>query len=180
MVMLAATTAPTLASADAQLSSRLQLGGGVYTEVNDWSALFDFGVHADVLFGGAEPDVVRVGPMLDLRTRTFATAEAATGASVLLPLGEGWPLTITGGLGWALREGDDGAFALGKLAFGFRDYNYHSAYGYALELYATARVDVGDPSRVDLSFGASVDLMFILVVPVLYLVTLFSSGSDDP
>lgn len=178
--MLSATTAPMLANADAQFSSRLQLGGGVYTEENDWSALFDFGVHSDVMFGGAEPDVVRVGPMLDLRTRTFETAEAAAGASLLLPIIEGWPLTITGGLGWALREGADGAFALAKLAFGFRDYNYHSAYGYALELYATTRIDVDDPSRVDLSFGVSVDLMFILVVPTLYFVTLFSSGSDDP
>jgi hypothetical protein len=168
-----------LARADGQVSSRLMIGGGVYTVDDKWSALFDLGAHADVMFGGAEPDVVRVGPMIDLRTRTFETLEGAAGASLLLPLGEGWPLTLSAGAGYAFRIGDDGAFALGKIAFGFRDYNYHSAYGFALELYAQTRVGIDDPI-VDLSFGVSVDLLFVFVVPTLFFLTLFEGGSDEP
>lgn len=181
---LAILGAPTAASADwdAQIASRLLLGGGVWVgeQGEDPWPLFELGLRGDVLFGEARPGTVRFGPALDLRTEGFRTFEAAGGLAVFLPTGRGFGLTVTGGAGWGARpEGRDGAFALGQLAVGWRPYNYFSAYGYALNVYAGTRVQLETVPRAwEVSVGVEVDLELLVAIPVMFFVEL--ARAEDP
>jgi hypothetical protein len=183
------------AYADAQVSARLGAGGGIQvgpashpdstepggTEpgATDVGGLFEMLVRAEVLFGGARSDVVRAGPALDLRTRDFVTVEAALGGALLLPVLSGWPVTVGAGLGWRLGPAPAGAFALGTATFGFRSYDFHDSYGFALQLYATGRVDLEDPARWEATAGVEIDLELLFVLPARFLWTLITAGDPD-
>ena len=171
-----------VARAEPQLSVRLATGGGALLADTGDEALFELALRSELLFGGARVDVVRVGPAVDLRTRTFETAEAAGGASLLLPIVGGFPLVVTAGAGWASRPGDgDGAFALGTLAFGYRPYNFFYAYGYGLQVYASVRYGLDAAHAVEVSGGIEIDLEFITVIPLMFLWHwLFSGDPDEP
>jgi hypothetical protein len=171
---------PAQACAEPQLSVRLGAGGGASIAGDTTDGFFEMNLRSELLFGGDAVDVVRVGPAVDLRTRAFDTAEAAGGAALLLPVLHGWPVVATAGLGWASRPGDaDGAFALGTLAFGFRPYDFESAYGFGLELYATARYGLDDTHAWEISAGIEIDLEFLLVIPAMTLWTWITHGDPD-
>lgn len=165
---------------DAQVSARLSLGGGAYVPeqgVDPWP-LFELGLRSDLLFGEARPARVRFGPALDLRTEGFRTFEAAGGLSVLLPLDSGFAFTVTGAAGWGARPEDrDGPLALGTVAIGWRPYNYFSAYAWAVNLYAGARVQLQEPRVWEVTVGIEVDLEMLFVIPVMFFVEL-ARGSD--
>lgn len=169
------------ARADAQWSTRLGLGGGVASNGDaSQEGVFELRLAADLLWGGARPNVVRVGPLVDLRTSDFSSAEMAAGASVSLPLMQGFPMTVSGGLGYALREADrDAPFALGRLAFGYHPYNYLSSYAYALNVYADVRHDVGPHEAWSITGGVEIDLEFIVVIPVMFIAKFITRGDPD-
>jgi len=180
--LLAASLAlPSAAFADAQVSSRLGIGGGARRDaLGAVDGRFEMLLRAEVLFGGARPDVVRVGPAIDLRTGNFASAEVAGGLALLLPIAGGWPLWVTGGAGWAARnDGPDAAFGLATLAFGYRGYDYHDPYGFAVDLYVTYRVDFEDAGRFEITAGLAFDLELIFVLPTRALITWITSGDPD-
>lgn len=166
---------------DARLSSRLTLGGGAYVpeqRVEPWP-LVELGLRTDLLLGEARPARVRLGPALDLRTEGFRTFEVAGGLAVLLPLDQGFALTLTGAAGWGARpEERDGPLALGALAFGWRPYDYFGPYAWAVQLYTAARVQALDPRVWELTVGVEVDLEIVFVIPILFVVQLARGG--DP
>lgn len=181
VVLAASALGPRAASGDAQVSSRLGVGGGArHDAAAEVVGRFEMLLRAEVLFGGARPDVVRVGPALDLRTGNFASAEVAGGLTLLLPIAGGWPLWITAGAGYAAREDDpSAAFALATLAFGYRGYDYHDPYGFAVDVYATYRADFEDPGRFEVTAGLAFDLELIFVLPARALISWIRSGDPD-
>ena len=167
---------------DAQLSTRLMLGAGAQIPeqgAEPWP-MMELGLRADLLFGEARPGTVRLGPAVDFRTEDFATFEAAGALALFLPTGIGFGFTATGGAGWGARPGGrDGAFGLAQIALGYRPYNYFSAYGYALGIYAGARVQVEpDPRAWEITVGVEVDLEFIFAIPFMFFVEL--ARARDP
>jgi len=167
---------------DAHVSARLALGGGAYIAeqgVDPWP-LFELALRSDLLFGEARPAQVRFGPALDLRTEGFRTFEAAGGLAVLLPVDSGFAFTATGGAGWGARpEGRDGALAFGTVAFGWRPYNYFSAYSWAVNLYAGARVQLMEPRVWEVTAGIEIDFEFLFVIPVMFVVELAQARDPD-
>lgn len=183
--LLAALSSPTEAAADwdAQFSSRLQLGGGAQIPeqgADPWP-MFELALRADALFGEARPGRVRLGPALDLRTEDFRTLEVGGGAAILLPTGQGFGFTLTGGAGWGARPEDrDGAFAFGQLAFGWRPYNYFSAYAWTAGVYAATRVQLeAAPRAWEITVGIEVDFELLFAIPVMFLIESTRGGDPD-
>lgn len=185
LALVLALAAPSLAHADdwdAQVSARLTFGGGAYVPeaLGDPWPLFEMGLRSDLLFGEARPARVRLGPALDLRTEGFRTFELAGGLALLLPVESGFAFTVTGGAGWGARpEGRDGALALGQLAFGWRPYNYFSAYAWAVNLYAGARVQLLEPRVWEITIGLEFDLEFLFVIPFMFFWELAEARDPD-
>lgn len=184
VVALSTVSPPGVASADwdAQVSARLTLGGGAWIgeQGEDPWPLFELGIRGDLLLGEARPGTVRWGPAIDLRTEGFRTAEVGGGLALFLPTGRDFGLTFTGGAGWGVRPQErDGALAFAQLAGGWRPYNYFSAYGYALNLYAGARVSPEAVPRVwEVTVGVEVDLEFLVAIPIMFLVE--GARAHDP
>ena len=82
--------------------------------------------------------------------------------------------------GWGARPEDrDGAFVGGRLALGYRPYNYFSAYASGLNVYAAGRVQLeGAPRAWEITVGVEVDLEMIFVIPVMFFVEL--ARASDP
>lgn len=139
------------------------------------------GLRLDALFGPPGDRFVRVGPMLDLRFQRFDSAEAAIGASVLLPIARGYPITLSGGLGYGLRRGpeEDGLFGVATLAFGYRSYNYHGPYAQGYQLYVSARMRADGSGVWEVTGGVEIDLQGMVAIPAMALVTLFRGGPPD-
>lgn len=181
--------APAVAAADwdAQVSTRLQLGGGAQIPERgpDPWPMFELGLRGDVLLGEARPGRVRLGPALDVRTEDFQTLELGAGAALLLPTAQGFGVTLTGGAGWGARPavegvGRDGAFAFGQIAFGWRPYNYFGAYAWTAGVYAATRVQLeSDPRAWEITVGVEVDLELLFVIPVMFIVEATRGGDPD-
>ncbi len=87
-----------------QISSRLVAGAGASLGPGG-AFLLDTGLRADALFGGSAPDLVRIGPAIDVRTRDYKTGEFALGLALSLPVLNAFPVVITVGGGYAARPG---------------------------------------------------------------------------
>jgi len=182
LVLLAVSPSAARADWDAQFSTRLLLGGGVYVaeQSPDPWPLFELGLRADVLFGEVHAERVRFGPALDLRSEDFRTFEAGGGLAVLFPTGLGFGITTTVGAGWGARPGGrDGAFGLAQIALGYRPYNYFSAYAYGLSLYAGARVQLEGGRVWEITAGLEVDLEFIFAIPFMFVYELANGHPPD-
>jgi hypothetical protein len=167
------------ARADGQLSLRQNFGGGWRVGYAP-EAMFETGLRSELLFGARAVDAWRAGFALDLRTSDFVTVEAAGGGAILVPIAAGFPLVLSGGAGWASRPGgDDGPIALATIAFGYRAYNHHSLYGFALQAYVTGRTWLDRESTWEITFGVEVDLAFTLGVPFMFLYTWLAHGDPD-
>ncbi|MCA9604560.1 MAG: hypothetical protein KC619_03125 [Myxococcales bacterium] len=184
VAVLALLLVPASAHADwdAQVSSRLSLGGGVYVLEQDpapWP-LFELGLRADLLLGENHDEVVRFGPALDLRTEDFRTLEVAGGLAILWPTGSGFGITTTFGAGWGARPEDrDGAFALAEIAFGWRPYDYFSAYAWTAGVYAAGRAQLENGRAWEITIGVQVDLEILFVIPFMFFVELARAHDPD-
>ncbi len=183
-LLVLATLTPSEASAewDARVSGRLYLGGGAYIAEQgpDPWPLFELGLRSDLLFGEARPAQVRLGPALDLRTEDFRTFEVAGALAVLLPVDSGFAFTITAGGGWGARpEGRDGPLGLAQLAFGWRPYNYFSAYSWAVNLYAATRVQFNEPRVWEVTIGIELDFEILFVIPFMFIWELANARDPD-
>jgi hypothetical protein len=171
---------PSRAMGDAQVSSRLGLGGGARFVEGETRGLFDMALRAEVLFGAPGDEHVRVGPALDVRTATFDTLELAGGAAVLLPTWRGYPIVLTVGVGHAFRRDELNApFLLTTFAWGYRSYNFHGPYGFGLMGYVSARTNLQDPRAWEIVFGVEIDLQFLVAMPAMGLRMLFKRGAPD-
>lgn len=175
-------TATAQADWDAQLSTRLLLGGGAWVaepQPEPWP-LFELGFRADVLFAEAHPGLVRFGPVIDLRTEGFRTFEAGGGLAVFFPTGLGFGITTTFAAGWGARPEDrDGAFGLAQIAIGYRPYNYFSAYAYAVNVYAGTRVQLESGRAWEVTVGIEIDLGLVAAVPFMFVYELARAHDPD-
>lgn len=166
-LLLGLTLLPQRAQADAQASWRGYVDFGQRRFESDKDFIYGLGMRGDVMFGRARPRSFRVGPALELRTVKLKTAEAALGAGVLIPMPGDMPIGLYGLLGSATRKGDlpDGAVGIGTVTWGFRGYNYHSWYGYAINAFFSARKHLGDEDLLEMSGGIEVDFVFSALIP---------------
>lgn len=172
---------PSVARADVQISTRLVEGGGAAFLPDDTvDGLFELALRGEALFGPGNPWAFRVGPALELRTDDFVTAEAAAGVALLLPVSSAFPIEVVLGAGWASRPGDaDAPVALGTLAWGFRSYNYQSAYAFAFQVYVTGRTDLDRSGMWQITGGIELDLEFLIGIPVLFVHAWLTHGDPD-
>jgi hypothetical protein len=176
---LAAGALPQRAQADAQVSARNFLEFGKRkADVGD-EFIVGVGVVADVMFGAPKRRSFRIGPALELRTVDFASLEAAVGGGILIPLPGDCPIGLYGLVGAAARkDAPDGAVGIGKVTWGYRGYNYHSWYGYGLNVYGAGRKHLGDGDLVEWTGGVEVDVQFTAIIPMMAIRNFFSGG--DP
>lgn len=181
LVLATALALPDAAAADGQVSVRLAVGGGAdLPSEQDARGLFELALRSELLFGPPEVGAFRIGPALDLRAANFETAEAAGGLALLLPVATGFPLTLTAAAGWASRPGDaDAPIGVATLAWGYRSYNHHSAYGFGLHLYASSRVDLDDTGHWQITAGVEIDLMFLVAIPAIFVWEWLTEGDPD-
>lgn len=180
--MLFAVSAPSQhARADAQVSIRNQLELGLRKFEGEDKFLVGLGVRGDAMYGAARPSSFRIGPAFELRTVNVETLEGAAGIGVLIPLPGGAPIGLNGLMGSALRKGDeipDGRpIGIGTVTWGFRGYNYHSWYGYSLNLFASGRKQIGS-DLIEYTGGIEVDIVFTTIIPGAAIINFIAGG--DP
>lgn len=170
---------------DAQVSSRLLLGGGIGIDPS-LEGVFDLGARVDVYVGDDRPARVRLGPELELRTATFETVEATLGPALLLPVSGDFTLGLALGAGYAWRlpraldPARDGVVVSGTLRFGYQPYDSYDPYSMGLHVYVTGRAGFADQERYEVILGLEVDLELIFVAPVMFIVTALSGHEPDP
>lgn len=175
-----AAAAPSVGRADFQASARLGFGlGGAIGARAQPGLLIETVLRSELLFGAPGDEHFRVGPALDLRSQRFRTFEAAAGVAVLLPVARGFPIVLTLGAGYAFRDEDarKDSFFLGTLAWGYRSYNFHSRYGYGLQVYVSSRLDT-DAGAVEITGGVEIDFG-IVVLPAIMAVQGMRRGDPD-
>lgn len=129
---------------------------------------YSMGVVTDVLFGPRLPDRFRIGPTVDLRTRGFRTFEPTALVTAAIPTMSGFPLTVGAGLGPAFRVGiADGVQVCGRVAWGFRPFDYYG-YGYGLQVFVDARRGVVGFDRWDVTAGVEIDLEWLVFAPAMF------------
>lgn len=174
--------APSLGRADFQASARLGFGlGGTVGDNAQPGLLIETVLRSEILFGAAGDEHFRVGPALDLRFQRFQTFEAAVGLAVLMPIARGFPLVVTLGAGYAFRDEDarPDTFFLGTLAWGYRSYNFHSRYGYGLQVYVSSRLDT-DAGAVEITGGVEIDFGFVLLPAIMAVQAMRRGDPDEP
>ncbi|MEO0324170.1 MAG: hypothetical protein AAF447_14510 [Myxococcota bacterium] len=142
---------------------------------------YDNVLRLDVLFGRPGNEHWRIGPALDLRTTFRDSAEAAGGASLLIPIVRAYPLLLTVAGGWAVRRDPrpDGPVLVTTLAGGFRSYNFHGRYQLATHAFVTSRVHLDASSRWEIGVGFSLDLEALLALPAMALITRARARDPD-
>jgi hypothetical protein len=65
---------------------------------------------------------------------------------------------------------------MATFAWGYRSYNFHSAYGFGLQGYANARLDIARPIAWELTVGIEVDLAILVGIPLGFFSTRASKG----
>jgi hypothetical protein len=168
------------ARADPQVSARMGMGAGKrFAEVLD-QPIFTTVLRSEALFGAPEPRRFRIGPALELRTADFASLEAALGGSIAIPMPGDFPLGLTGLLGYgARRQAPDAPVGIATLTWGYRGYNYHSWYGYGLNVFVSARRDLSGEPLAEITGGIEVDLAFVALVPILGVRNVIASEDPD-
>lgn len=181
--LIAAAAAP--ARADVQWSSRLGFGFGAAMGELERAFVYENTIRVEALFGGRGDEHVRVGPAVDLRTRTFRSAEGSAGIGLLVPIARGYPIVLTATAGYAFRRDDtlagweDGPIVVGTLAWGYRSYDFHDHYQLGFHVFVSSRLHLDEPSLWELTAGIELDLEMLFVVPARFLVTLFRRGPPD-
>lgn len=181
LFMLTATV-PSLGRADFQASARLGFGlGGALGDNAEPGLLIETVLRSEILFGAEGDEHFRVGPALDLRFQRFQTFEAAAGLAVLMPIARGFPLVVTLGAGYAFRDEDArrDTFLLGTLAWGYRSYNFHSRYGYGLQVYVSGRLDT-DAGAAEITGGVEIDFGFVALPAIMAVQAMRRGDPDEP
>ena len=121
------------------------------------------GLTADLLFLRERNRDVGVGPYVEILSAGFWDARFGGGVTLLAPVTDSYPLTLSVGLyDHALER-----LALGGTLFwGLRSYNFDNAYNYSLGLYASAQRDLDHDGASLVSVGLEID-GFFFAAPVL-------------
>lgn len=165
---VALTTPSAPARADAQVSVRPFLEFGKRFRDDSKEGIVGFLGRADAMFGAPKPRSFRIGPVLEGRTVDFATFELGAGAGILIPFPGDCPIGISGLLtGATRRNAPDGFNAAGIVTWGFRGYNFHHWYGYALNAFGSARKNLTGNELLEFTGGVEIDILFTTVIPFL-------------
>lgn len=172
IVSLVLTIAAERAEARPQWSAQGQLGVvGVGESDGAWRRTkLDLGLKVEDLWLRESPNDFGIGPYVEMRTAAFRYGEYGAGVVALIPTSMTYPLWLGGGT-FAHREA--GSFSGGGNAFvawGARDFNYHSSYAMAFGLLVDARVHRGDTPGFDVVLAATIDLE-ALALPWIYLLS---------
>ncbi len=164
--LIASAASP--AAADPQFSAGLTLGPAFrHLRVGPVKPAFHLGARADVIFLRNSQRDMGLGPYVELGTSGFDAFETGGGVSWLIPAG-GTSFIASGGGAVRAASGVDPVLTWG-LFWGSRSYNFHSAYGFGLGLFAQGRYALGDSRAFDLVTGVQVDFA-ILALPFLLIV----------
>jgi len=154
-----------------QWSGRIGGGFGARRVEGERKFVGELHLRADFLWGLPGDRAVRYGPAIEVRSANFSTIEGAFGGQLLIPTHPGWPLQLSALFGYAARfrafgeHSDHAPIFVGTAAFGYRSYNFHSRYGYAINLFASTRTDlIGRGFEV--TGGIELDLAFPALIPV--------------
>jgi hypothetical protein len=121
---------------------------------------YHFGARLDMLLFRERPDMMALGPYIDVATHAFDTFETGGGASWLVPAGE-TAFVFSGGMfARTSRFGWEPGVA-GTIFWGSRSYNYHGNYGLGLGLFAQGRYGLGDGRQADAILGLQLDLAYL-------------------
>ncbi len=166
---------------DLQWNARYGMSFGGRSEALGKGFEYDNVIRMDVLFGRPGDEHWRIGPAIDLRTTFRDSAEAAGGASLLIPIVRAYPLLLTVAGGWAVRRDPrpDGPVLVTTLAGGFRSYNFHGHYQIATHAFVTSRVHLDDTSRWEIGVGFSLDLEALVALPVMAIITRARARDPD-
>lgn len=180
LLSLAFALSPSGVRADAQVSIRNTFELGLRDRGTKNEVAWGAGFRGDAMFGAAKPKSFRIGPAFELRTMEFRSAEAALGAGILIPMPGDCPIGVSGAIGHAIRKGDrpDGLIGIGTATWGFRGYNYHSWYGYGLNLFFSGRKHLGDETLIEFTGGLEIDVAFTTIIPARGILTFIKGG--DP
>lgn len=177
LVLLAGAAWVGEARALPQATVDLLAGGGVRGAGGGEEGAFRLGLRGDVLFFRTRNRDVAVGPYLEGSLTNLRHGALGGGLSVLLPLGEDWPLVASlGPLAYRPAGGPWRQGIGGQLFFGRRSYNHAAAYSLTGGLFVDGRVfaegGAGSPSGHEVVGGFQLDMAF-LALPVLLLVNAF-------
>ncbi len=168
------------AKADGQWNARLGIGFGGSLGGAEPDFLYTNSLRAEVLFGAPGDEHIRLGPALELRTADFCSIEGAGGATLLLPLFRGFPLTVSALVGYAARrDRESGAFVAGILTWGYRSYDFHDPYQMGFQIFVSARTDLHENPVTEITAGIELDLEALFVLPARLIISFFRGGSPD-
>jgi hypothetical protein len=157
------------AAARPQVSGQAQFGvAGDSEDGKAWQhTRFDLGLRFEAIYLRESPRDFGLGPYLETRTSAFHHGDYGGGLVALLPVSMTFPIWFGGG-GFARRESSTWAPGFNAfLAFGGRDFNYHSNYAMAYGLILDARAHRGDDPGVDVILALTIDLEG-LAIPLIY------------
>lgn len=158
----AALTTARVASADPQVSAGLTTGVGLtdLRAANGPRVAYHLGGRLDCLLLRSRANTMALGPYVDIATEAFDTFQGGGGIEWLVPIGEPVLVLSAGGFARTSRFGvNPGGEA--TIFFGSRSFNYHSAYGLGVGLFAQGRWGLGEGKQADAIFGAQVDLAYL-------------------
>lgn len=157
------------AKADPQFSAAATVGPAFrHLRTGPVKPAFHLGARFDVLFFRQAQRDMGIGPYVDLGTSGFDSFEGGGGLEWLIPAGP-TSFILSGGAEGRLAGGTVEPGATWGLFWGSRSFNYHSAYGYGVGLFAQGRYGLGDSRAFDLVTGVQVDAV-VLALPFLLLV----------
>lgn len=168
-VVAALVASPGSASADPQFSAGLTVGPAFrHLRVGPVKAAFHLGARFDVLFLRSAQRDMGLGPYIDLGTSGFDSFESGGGLSWLIPAGS-TSFVASGGGQARVAGGTVEPGVTWGLFWGSRSFNYHSAYGFGVGLFAQGRYGLGDSKSFDLVTGVQIDFA-VVALPFLLLV----------
>ncbi len=125
------------------------------------------GITGDMLFLRHRNRDFGFGPYLEVTTAGFWDLRWGGGATLLVPLTENFPLTVS--LGVVEHELRAPALSVSTF-FGARSYNFEGTYNWSLGVFASAARDLGEPRTTLISAGFEIDGFFV-VAPFLFAVS---------
>ncbi len=167
MVAAALVARPATACAYTQWAAAITLGGGarVAPEAAQ-GGVFSMGLRADALFGARSPFAWSVGPFAHVWSDNVDSLRVAAGVSLRVPVHVDLPLVLSvGAMVNALGDAPVGPGLVGRVWWGTRSVNYHSAYGMAAGLWLEARY-TPDGGACDVVAGLDADLGFVALPAV--------------
>lgn len=173
-----------------QANAGLTLGGAaVRSEGEPWHPELQLGLRGDVLFGRDHVGTFGVGPYGEIGTLAFNQLQVETGASLLLPVHELFPVVVSLGTfgrigpvpvpdGLPLGDTTFEPGVSGSLFWGNRSFNFHSSYVMAAGLLVSYRQSLGPSRESALVLSAQLDLA-VLTLPVVMLIDVLRGDSPE-